>query len=108
MAEVYQVPTLIFDEIDVGVGGSALTAMARKISQLATSHQVILVTHSAQVASFAHTHYVIEKQVENEHTFTRVRELDDETRVKEIARMLAGDNSPHPGTRPRMLGSKGT
>lgn len=94
LAEVYQVPTLIFDEIDVGVGGSALTAMAQKISQLATSHQVILVTHSAQVASFAHTHYLIEKQVENNHTFTRVRELNDEKRVKEIARMLAGDNSP--------------
>ena len=91
LAEVYQVPTLIFDEIDVGVGGSALTAMARKIRQLAESHQVILVTHSAQVASFAHTHYLIEKQVENNHTFTRVRELEGEKRVQEIARMLTGD-----------------
>ncbi|NLX03119.1 MAG: DNA repair protein RecN [Syntrophomonadaceae bacterium] len=94
LAEVYQVPTLIFDEIDVGVGGSALNAMARKLSHLALSHQVILVTHSPQVASFAHTHYLIEKQVENNHTFTRVRELDGEKRVQEIARMLAGDNSP--------------
>jgi DNA repair protein RecN (Recombination protein N) len=94
LAEVYQVPTLIFDEIDVGVGGSALNAMARKLSHLALSHQVILVTHSAQVASFAHTHYLIEKQIENNHTFTRVRGLDGEKRVQEIARMLAGDNSP--------------
>lgn len=107
LARVYQVPTLIFDEIDVGVGGSALTAMARKISQLAASHQVILVTHSAQVASFAHTHYLIEKQVENEHTFTRVRELDGEKRVQEIARMLAGDNSPLTLEHAReMLGNK--
>ncbi|HBQ26245.1 MAG TPA: DNA repair protein RecN [Syntrophomonas sp.] len=92
LARVYRVPTLIFDEIDVGVGGSALTAMARKLSQLAISYQVILVTHSAQVASFAQTHYLIEKQVENNHTYTRVRELDDVKRVTEIARMLAGDN----------------
>jgi len=108
LAEVYQVPTLIFDEIDVGVGGSALTAMARKISELATSHQVILVTHSAQVASFAHTHYLIEKQVENEHTFTRVRELNGEKRVQEIARMLTGDTSPLTLEHARaMLGNKG-
>lgn len=94
LARVYQVPTLIFDEIDVGVGGSALTAMARKLDQLAASHQVILVTHSAQVASFADTHYLIEKQVDKNHTYTQVQELNDEKRVQEIARMLAGDNSP--------------
>lgn len=108
LAEVYQVPTLIFDEIDVGVGGSALNAMAQKLNQLATTHQVILVTHSAQVASFAHTHYLIEKQVENNHTFTRVRELDGEKRVREIARMLTGDNSPLTLEHAReMLESKG-
>lgn len=92
LARVYRVPTLIFDEIDVGVGGNALNAMARKLSQLAESHQVILVTHSAPVASFADTHYLIEKQVENGSTFTRVRELDEKGQEQEIARMLAGDN----------------
>lgn len=92
LARVYQVPTMIFDEIDVGVGGSALTAMARKLSQLAASHQVILVTHSAQVASFADAHYLIEKQVENETTFTRVKVLNQKEREQEIARMLSGDN----------------
>jgi len=92
LAWVYKVPTMIFDEIDVGVGGSALTAMARKLAQMATSHQVILVTHSAQVASFADAHYLIEKQVENETTLTRVKVLDDKEREQEIARMLSGDN----------------
>lgn len=83
---------MIFDEIDVGVGGSALTAMARKLSQMATSHQVILVTHSAQVASFADAHYLVQKQVENETTFTLVKVLDEKGREQEIARMLSGDN----------------
>lgn len=92
LARVYQVPTMIFDEIDVGVGGSALTAMARKLSSIADSHQVILVTHSAQVASFADNHYLIAKQVENETTFTRVKVLDDKGREQEIARMLSGDS----------------
>lgn len=92
LARVYKVPTMIFDEIDVGVGGSALTAMARKLSQMATSHQVILVTHSAQVASFADAHYLVQKQVENETTFTLVKVLDEKGREQEIARMLSGDN----------------
>jgi len=92
LARVYKVPTMIFDEIDVGVGGNALTAMARKLAQMADSHQVILVTHSAQVASFADAHFLIEKQVENETTLTRVKVLDNKGRELEIARMLSGDN----------------
>ncbi len=91
LAEVYQVPTLIFDEIDVGLGGTALSSMAKKLADLATTYQVILVTHSAQLASFAQQHLLIDKQVENERSFTRVKVLDQEARIQEIARMLDGE-----------------
>ncbi len=92
LAEVYAVPTMIFDEIDVGVGGSSLTAMASKIKELADSHQVILVTHSPLVASYADQHYLIQKRVKDGKTSAAVKELVKEERVQEIARMLSGDN----------------
>ncbi|MGI5911702.1 MAG: DNA repair protein RecN [Syntrophomonadaceae bacterium] len=92
LAQVYEVPTMIFDEIDVGVGGTSLTAMARKLRQIASNHQVILVTHSAQTAVYADIHYLIQKQVVENNTFTRVKLLDKKGREQEIARMLAGDN----------------
>ena len=92
LAGVYQVPTLIFDEIDVGVGGTSLAAMARKLNELSTSHQVILVTHSPQVASYADQHYLIEKMVASGNTFTRLKKLDNDNRIKELARMLGGEN----------------
>jgi len=92
LADTYQVPTLIFDEIDVGVGGTALSAMARKLSQLAESHQVILVTHAPQVAAYARTHYLIQKEVREGQTLTRVRLLEGEERVAELARMLSGES----------------
>lgn len=93
LAEVYEVPTLIFDEIDVGVGGSALNAMAKKLYEIACHHQVILVTHSPQVASFADCHYLLEKAVEGGTTVTYARKLTEAERVKEIARMLSGEAS---------------
>ncbi|MEN6328457.1 MAG: DNA repair protein RecN [Syntrophomonas sp.] len=92
LAEVYNVPTLIFDEIDVGVGGTALNAMARKLYELSRHHQVILVTHAAQVAGYADQHYRIEKKVVDQKTFTTIKELIDEERIQEIARMMDGEN----------------
>ncbi|NLO22111.1 MAG: DNA repair protein RecN [Syntrophomonadaceae bacterium] len=92
LAQVYQVPTLIFDEIDIGVGGSSLTSMALKLSQLAASHQLILVTHSPQVASYARQHCLIEKKIINGKTSTLVKTLNGEEKIAEIARMLGGDN----------------
>jgi len=90
LASTYRIPTLVFDEIDVGVGGTALGAMADKLYQIAANHQVILVTHAAQVASYAHCHYLIDKQVKNNSTFVQVTRLQEETREQEIARMLGG------------------
>lgn len=92
LAEAYDVPTLIFDEIDVGVGGSALNAVARKLFELSLHHQVVLVTHSAQVASYADCHYLLEKALRGGVTMTRARKLGGQERVEEIARMLSGDD----------------
>jgi DNA repair protein RecN (Recombination protein N) len=92
LAQVYQVPTLIFYEIDIGVSGSSLTAMALKLSQLAASHQLILVTHSPQVASYASQHCLIEKQVVKGKTSTSIKVLNESEKIAEIARMLGGDN----------------
>lgn len=92
LTEVYDIPTFIFDEIDVGVGGTSLAAMAKKLSELAKKHQVILVTHSPQVASYANTHFLIEKYVQNNQTYTTVKQLKYNDKIKEIARMLGGEN----------------
>lgn len=92
LAQIYKVPTLIFDEIDVGVGGTALTAMALKLGQLAREHQVILVTHAPQVASYANNHFLILKQTSSNRTTTSVKKLDKSERIAELARMLAGQD----------------
>ncbi len=91
LASAYRIPTLIFDEIDVGVGGTALTAMAAKLSELSKDHQVILVTHSPQVASYARRHFRIEKEQTQDHTSIRVGSLDLDGRAGELARMLGGE-----------------
>ncbi len=92
LADVYDVPTLIFDEIDTGIGGSTLTAMAKKMAALSKNHQLILITHSPQISCYAEQHFSIEKVVENQKTYTKVRVLKQEERVYEIARMLDGDH----------------
>jgi DNA repair protein RecN (Recombination protein N) len=92
LAGIYMIPTLIFDEIDVGVGGTALAAMASKLYELSLEHQLILVTHSPQIASLAHQHFLIEKASSEDCTLTTVRELEAEARVEEIARMLEGED----------------
>lgn len=92
LADVYHIPTLIFDEIDVGLGGTALNSVARKLAELSCSHQLIMVTHSAQVASYATQSFFIEKYVEDNRTFTRVKRLDADAKVREIARMLDGEH----------------
>lgn len=92
LAQVYQIDTLIFDEIDVGLGGSALNTTARKLSEIAHHHQVIAITHSPRVASYADHHFLIEKHVKNNHTYTVVNRLDDDNRAGELARMLGGDD----------------
>lgn len=86
------VDTLVFDEIDAGVGGETARALADVISDLAQSHQVIVVTHLPQVAVLGNRHYVVEKMGEDA-TQTTLRCVEGDERVREIARMLAGDYS---------------
>jgi len=82
--------TLIFDEIDAGIGGQTADFLARKLKQLAQSHQIICITHLPQIASAAHHHYHIEKKTEKGRTYTLVKKLKDNERPEEIARLISG------------------
>ncbi len=82
--------TLIFDEVDSGIGGKTAEFIARKLGQLAARHQVICITHLPQIASTAAHHFSVDKRVEKERTFTGVRKLGPEERIEEIARLIAG------------------
>jgi DNA repair protein RecN (Recombination protein N) len=84
--------TLVFDEIDAGIGGRVAEIVGRKLQQLAARNQVICVTHLPQIASFGSTHFYVWKEDTGSHTRARIRRLDDaEERVGEIARMLGGE-----------------
>jgi len=84
------IPTLIFDEVDVGIGGAVAEIVGRLLRQLGTERQVLCVTHLPQVAAQAHHHLEISKHSDLKSTLTRVRPLDSPSRVQEIARMLGG------------------
>lgn len=86
-------PTLIFDEVDAGIGGQTARVVGRLLATLAREHQVLVVTHLAQVAAFADTHFVVEKQQQDGRTTTDVRQLDSSERERELARMLSGSVS---------------
>ena len=83
-------PTLIFDEIDVGISGRTAQKVAEKMSVIACNHQVICITHLPQIASMADAHFIIEKNVENNKTITSIRKLKDHEEISEIARLLGG------------------
>ncbi len=83
--------TMIFDEIDRGVGGATADAVGRRLASLADGAQVLVVTHSPQVAALGGHHWRVEKRVEKDETLSVVTPLDDTARVEEIARMVAGD-----------------
>jgi DNA repair protein RecN (Recombination protein N) len=91
------VPTLVFDEVDAGVGGRAAVEVGRRLARLARSHQVIVVTHLPQVAAFADRHLVVDKTADGVLTRSGVRVLDESQRVVELARMLAGMDSTDTG-----------
>ncbi len=83
--------TLVFDEIDIGIGGRAAEAVGRKLKELSKAQQILCVTHLPQIAAFADQHFVIEKQERQGRTKTSVRLMKDPERVEEIARMLSGE-----------------
>ncbi len=90
LASVDSVPTLVFDEADAGVGGAVAEVVGRRLRAIANHRQVLCVTHLPQVASGADAHFVVAKSVERGRTSTTVRRLKDRARVREVARMLAG------------------
>jgi DNA repair protein RecN (Recombination protein N) len=83
--------TLVFDEVDAGIGGAAAVAVAESLAELGRRHQVLVVTHLAQVAAAADHHVTVTKVVTAKSTETEVRVIDGDERVEEIARMLSGD-----------------
>lgn len=92
LARKDQVDTVIFDEVDAGIGGQAAEAVAIKIKELAEHHQVLCITHLPQIAAGADLHFKVEKIVENDRTKTRIQPLDNQQQVEELARMLGGEN----------------
>ncbi|HEX4975239.1 MAG TPA: DNA repair protein RecN [Pseudomonadales bacterium] len=89
-AEKYATPTLIFDEVDVGIGGSTAHVVGRLLRKLSQTAQVLCVTHQAQVAAQGHQHFSVLKTSQNNHTITEVLTLNHNNKIKEIARMLGG------------------
>jgi DNA repair protein RecN (Recombination protein N) len=90
LAGVDRTPTLVFDEVDAGVGGRTAAAVGQRLAQLARHHQVLVVTHLPQIAAYADRHFVVDKQSAGGQTRTHVRALDDGGRVTELSRMLSG------------------
>src|SRR5713226_4632565 len=84
------IPTLLFDEVDAGIGGRVAEIVGKKLKQVAQSHQVVCVTHLPQIAALADSHYVVRKEVARGRTYTEVKKLHEKDRVAEVARMLGG------------------
>lgn len=90
LAENDAVGTVVFDEVDAGIGGGTAEMVGRKLAELAHCHQVICITHLPQIARFGYSHFRIEKKVFDGRTATRIEPLEKKERVKELARMLGG------------------
>jgi DNA repair protein RecN (Recombination protein N) len=90
LAEKGSVETLVFDEVDAGIGGSVAEAVGKKLSKLARYHQIICITHLPQIAKFGDNHFRITKNVSHGRTITSINPLNEKDRIKEIARMLGG------------------
>ena len=87
-----QVETVIFDEVDAGIGGQAAEDIALKIKELSGHHQVLCITHLPQIASKADEHFRVAKTLQNKQTRTEITLLDENSKIRELARMLAGDS----------------
>lgn len=90
MAEADAIPTLIFDEIDVGISGRTAQKVSEKMATIARNHQVLAITHLAQIAAMADSHFIIEKEAVNDSTATQIRQLLEEESIEELARILGG------------------
>ncbi|MBR6217725.1 MAG: DNA repair protein RecN [Eubacterium sp.] len=91
LADADSTPTLIFDEVDVGISGITAQKVAEMMKKLSESHQIISITHLPQIASKADTNYLIEKVVRDEKTYSGIRRIDGDEKIHEIARLLGGE-----------------
>lgn len=90
LADADSVPTLVFDEVDAGIGGGVAETVGERLKRIAKGHQVFCITHLPQIAGYADSHYFVEKKAEGSRTITKVVKLKEDGRVKELARMLGG------------------
>jgi len=90
MAEKYLTPTLLFDEVDTGIGGAVADAVGNKLCEISKSHQVLCITHLPQIACFGNNHFNVTKSLTNNRTVTNVDLLEENSRINEISRMLGG------------------
>lgn len=86
-----KIPTLIFDEIDTGISGAIGKRVGEKMYEVSTKHQVLCITHLPQIAALSDNHYFVSKSIENGKTFTKIKILSKEDKIKEIAKMIGGD-----------------
>ncbi len=92
MADKDAVPTVIYDEIDSGVSGKAASRIGEVLRQSAQGHQILCITHTAQIAALADCHLLIQKNIANDRTYTEIHPLDTEGRVEALARLISGDH----------------
>ena len=92
MADKDAVPTVIYDEIDSGVSGKATSRIGEVLRQSAEGHQILCITHTAQIAALADCHLLIQKNITNERTYTEIHPLDENGRVEALARLISGDH----------------
>lgn len=90
LSDVDEIPTIIFDEVDAGIGGRIAEAVGELLSQVSKRHQIICITHLPQISVFALNHFLVKKEIEGRITSTKIVKLDEEMRALEIARMLGG------------------
>jgi DNA repair protein RecN (Recombination protein N) len=90
LARTGSVGTMVFDEVDSGIGGATAEIVGKKIKDVAARHQVLCITHLPQIACFGDRHYVVAKEIAGERTMTTVQVLSEEDRVEELTRMLSG------------------
>jgi DNA repair protein RecN (Recombination protein N) len=90
LARTGSIETVIFDEVDSGIGGGTAEVVGNKLLSLAEYHQILCITHLPQIASQGKTHFLVNKEIINERTQATISELDPESRVQEIARLLGG------------------
>ncbi len=90
LSDVDSIPTIVFDEVDIGIGGRIAEAVGVLLAKISNRHQIICITHLPQISVFADTHILVKKEIKGKETFTEIVKLDEEMRKLEIARMLGG------------------